>query len=212
MRITVFGAGGSVGSRVVAEAVQRGHEVTAVARDPARARGLPEAAVVREGDATDAEQVARLAVGQDVVVGTSRPARGREHELVDAARALLAGTRRAGTRLILVGGAATLTVPATGALVVDDPQLVTDEWRAISLACVDQHEVCRADAGAAWTYLSPPALLQPGRRTGSYRLGRDELLVGTDGRSAISIEDFAFALLDEAEHPRHPRTRFTVAT
>lgn len=211
MRITVFGAGGSVGSRVVAEAVQRGHEVTAVARDPARARDLPELAVVRQGDATDVEQVARLAAGQDVVVGATRPAPGREHELVAAARALLAGTRQAGTRLILVGGAATLTVPATGALVVDDPELVTEEWRAIALACADQHEACRADDGADWTYLSPPAVLAPGTRTGSYRRGRDELLVDADGRSAISIEDFALALLDEAEHPRHLRARFTVA-
>lgn len=211
MRITIFGAGGSVGSRIVAEAVHRGHDVTAVVRTPSSARGLPETAVVRQGDAADVEQVVRLAAGQDAVVGTTRPPAGREHELVETARSLLAGTRRAGTRLLLVGGAATLTVPATGGLVVDDPELVGPEWHAITRACADQHEVCRADDAADWTYLSPPALLEPGKRTGRYRLGRDELLVDADGRSTISIEDLAVALLDEAERPRHRRMRFTAA-
>jgi putative NADH-flavin reductase len=84
--------------------------------------------------------------------------------------------------------------------------------RPIALACVEQLAVCRAtDADVDWAYLSPAALLEPGERTGAYRKGTDELLVDGSGRSAISMEDLAVALLDEAERPAHHRTRFTVA-
>jgi putative NADH-flavin reductase len=159
MRITVFGAAGNVGSRVVTEALARGHQVTAVVRDPARLGDLPGAADVRVGDASDIEDVAALSVGQDVVISATRPAPGREGQIVATTRALLAGLGR---------------------------------------------------TGVDWAYLSPPALLEPGERTGGYRLGADELLVDAEGNSAISMEDVAVALLDEAERPKHHRTRFTV--
>jgi uncharacterized protein len=210
MRITVFGAGGSVGSCVVAEALSRGHEVVAVVRNPKRAARLPKAATVRAGDARHLEDVVALSRGQDFVVSATRPPPGSERELVAAAKTLLAGLAQTGVRLLLVGGAASLTVGANGATVVDDPKFPA-AFRDLALACVSQLEVCRADDRANWTYLSPPALLEPGERTGKYRLGRDELLVDATGNSTISVEDFAVALLDEAERPKHPRMRFTVA-
>ncbi|MCC3774985.1 NAD(P)H-binding protein [Streptomyces sp. UNOB3_S3] len=216
MHITVFGAAGNVGRRVVAEGLARGHVVTAVVRDPARARaaGLPEAAEIRTGDAGNAEDVAALSAGQDLVISATRPAPGQERELVAMAEALLAGAGKAGTRLLLVGGAGSLFVPGSGGLapIVDDPVYVPEEVRPIALACGEQLAVCRAaDETVDWTYLSPPALLEPGERTGAYRLGRDELLVDGEGNSAVSMEDLAVALLDEAEEPRHRRARFTVA-
>ncbi|MEU5028083.1 NAD(P)-dependent oxidoreductase [Streptomyces milbemycinicus] len=211
MRITVFGAAGSVGSRVVAEALSRGHEVTAVVRNPDRLGDPPIGATARVGDAADVEDVVRLSTGQDLVITATRPAPGSEDELVTATKALLAGVASSGVRLLVVGGAATLTVPGTGGtLVVDGPDFPA-AWRGIALACAEQLEVCRAESEADWAYLSPAALLEPGERTGTYRLGTDELLVGADGTSRISMEDLAVALLDEAEHPRHHRTRFTVA-
>ncbi|MFK4263369.1 NAD(P)-dependent oxidoreductase [Streptomyces milbemycinicus] len=211
MRITVFGAAGSVGSRVVAEALSRGHEVTAVVRNPDRLADPPIGAAARVGDAADVEDVVRLSTGQDLVITATRPAPGSEDELVTATKALLAGVASSGVRLLVVGGAATLTVPGTGGtLVVDGPDFPA-AWRGIALACAEQLEVCRAESAANWAYLSPAALLEPGERTGTYRLGTDELLVGADGTSRISMEDLAVALLDEAEHPRHHRTRFTVA-
>ncbi|MBH5336813.1 NAD(P)H-binding protein [Streptomyces pactum] len=210
MRITVFGAAGSVGSRVVAEALSRGHQVTAVVRDPSRFAGLPEAAVPRAGDASDAAAVARLSAGQDVVVGATRPAPGRESELAVVAGALLAGTAEAGARLLLVGGAGSLVVPGTGGTTVIDAPDFPADWRSIALACGEQFAACRADTRADWAYLSPPAVLEPGVRTGTYRLGADELVVDADGNSAISMEDLAVALIDEAERPRHHRVRFTV--
>ncbi|GGV21160.1 hypothetical protein GCM10010495_40750 [Kitasatospora herbaricolor] len=210
MRITVFGAAGNVGSRVVAEALSRGHQVTAVVRDAARFAELDPAALARTGDAGEAEDVVRLSKDQDLVISATRPAPGREGEFAATTRALLAGLARTGVRLLVVGGAGSLTVPGSGgALVTDDPLFPAD-WRPIAEACGEQLAVCRADTAVDWAYLSPSALLEPGVRTGGYRLGADELLVDARGESAISMEDLAVALLDEAERPRHHRARFTV--
>lgn len=213
MRITVIGATGMVGRRVVAEALARGHSLTAVVRDTSRAADLPPVVRVRAGDAADVVAVARLAAGQDVVVASTRPAVGSEAELVPTTQALLAGLAGSGARLLVVGGAGSLVVPGTGGrLVADDPSLVTGEYRAIAQAGVHQLAACRAAPDEVdWTYLSPPAELVPGARTRSYRRGTDELLLDARGRSTISVEDLAVALLDEAQDPAHRRTRFTVA-
>ncbi|MCD9143356.1 NAD(P)-dependent oxidoreductase [Streptomyces albireticuli] len=210
MRITVFGAAGNVGSRVVTEALTRRHEVTAVVRDKARFPELPEAAHARTGDASDPRDVARLAVGQDLVITATRPAPGSEYGLVKATEGLLAGLAGTGVRLLVVGGAGSLILPGTGGTTVADGPDFPPSWLPIALACNDQLAACRAADDVDWTYLSPAALLEPGTRTGRYRLGTDELVVDAKGESAVSMEDLAVALLDEAENPRHRRTRFTV--
>ena len=96
-------------------------------------------------------------------------------------------------------------------LVVDDPDLVFPNFRDIALACVEQYKVCIAEKNVDWTYLCPAAKLVPGERTGNYLVGKDRLVVDANGKSVISMEDLAVALLDEAETPRHSRERFTVA-
>ncbi|MEU4996754.1 NAD(P)H-binding protein [Streptomyces sp. NPDC021622] len=212
MRITVFGAAGNVGSRVVTEALTRGHEVTAVVRDAARFGELHPGATHRTGDAQVPEQIAELSAGQDLVVNATRPAPGREPEHAAISRALLAGLANInGVRLMIVGGAGSLTVPGKeGVLAIDDPAYVPTAWRHIALASNDQYDAVRtADTEVDWTYLSPSALLEPGIRTGVFRLGTDELIVDAEGNSSLSMEDLAVALLDEAELPKHRRTRFT---
>lgn len=212
MRIAVFGATGQVGSRVVREALARGHQVTAVVRDATRATCLSEAAQVVVGDASRVDDVVRVGLEHDLLVGATRPPPGSEGDLVECAQCLLNGVGLVGSRLLLVGGAASLAVPGNeGGTVLDDRSLVQDAWRPLAMACAEQLEVCRSEMIADWTYLSPPAWIAPGERTGAYRLGRDELVVDAQGESRISFEDFAVALLDEAEQPRHSQTRFTVA-
>ncbi|WP_026924522.1 NAD(P)-dependent oxidoreductase [Glycomyces arizonensis] len=209
MRIAVFGAGGSVGSRTVAEAAARGHKVLAIARK--RLAGLPGNAETRIGDVTDTAAVERLSGEADVVISAVRPPQGLEHQQAAATKTLLDGVAPTGTRLLIVGGAATLRVPDTGGLVMDDPRYVQAPWRAIAAAGAEQHEVCRGEKRVDWVYVSPSANLVPGERTGRYRIGGDELLTDEQGDSRISVEDLAVALIDEAESPRHHRTRFTVA-
>ncbi|WP_433004790.1 NAD(P)-dependent oxidoreductase [Kribbella sp. CA-294648] len=219
MRITIFGATGAVGSRTAQEALSRNHEVTAVGRNPERLQALARSLTaaggllrVGRGDASDAGDVARLSLGQDVVISATRPVPGQEDELATAAKGLVGGLSGSGVRLLVVGGAASLTLPGEpGTLLVDGPGFPV-ELRPIALACNEQLDVIRGADEVDWTYLSPPALLEPGVRTGSYRVGRDELLVGPDGTSYLSMEDFAIALLDEAERPRHRRLRFTVGS
>ncbi|MFI1677270.1 NAD(P)-dependent oxidoreductase [Streptomyces sp. NPDC020607] len=213
MRITVFGAAGNTGSRVVTEALARGHEVTAVVRDPSRYAELHPDAEHRTGDARNADHVTALSVGQDVVVNATRPAPGHERDHPAITRSLLSGLAHTDdVRLIVIGGAGSLTVPGTdGRLAIDDPRYVPAAWRHIAEASNAQYEALHtADTRVAWTYISPSALFEPGTRTGEYRLGKDELLVDADGDSSISMEDLAVALLDEAESPTHHRTRFTV--
>jgi uncharacterized protein len=195
MRITVFGATGAVGRETVAEARARGHEVLTASR----ATGV---------DATDPAHVARLSAGQDVVISATRPDPGRESELVTVARALFAGLRGTGTRLLLVGGGATLRTP-DGVVALDAPDFPA-EFLPIGRACAEQLAVCRAEPEVDWTYLSPAGALEPGPRTGRYRLGADDMVVDAAGVSRISNADLAVALLDEVERPKHQRTRFTV--
>jgi len=212
MRIAVLGANGNVGRRAVAEALARGHAVTAVVRGEERAGNVPAGAARHVADARDAGATARLARQHDVVIAATRPAAGREKDQAAMTASILAGMAGSGARLLVVGGAAPLRVPGSGGVrVIDDPRWVAPEWRAVAQASLDQHALCVAADGVDWTYLSPPALLEPGARTGRYRLGTDELIIDGQGRSAISIEDFAVALLDEAETPRHRRACFTAA-
>ena len=70
-------------------------------------------------------------------------------------------------------------------------------------------DLLRGETGLDWTFLSPSALFVPGKRTATFRLGKDQLLTNAEG-SRISFEDFAIALVDELEKPAHSRQRFTV--
>lgn len=211
MRIAVFGSTGNVGSRIAAEALSRGHSVTAVVRKGSDCTRLPDDVEIAIGDVERTEDVAKIGADHDLVVVATRPPHGRERELLTMAKAILEGVQQAGVRLLVVGGAGGLKVPDTGGKVVDDPRYVGEAWRDIAQACADQLAIFRANDEADWTYLAPPAMLRPGKRTGQFRVGNDQLLLDADGKSAISMEDFSVAILDEAECPKHQRTVFTVA-
>jgi len=212
MKIAVLGATGNAGSRVVAEALSRGHEVTAVVRNSAMTGNLPTGIKILTGDAGNVEDVTEISAGQDVVISAIRPASGQESDVISTTRALLDGLAKTGVRLLVVGGAATLTVPGTdGKTVIEDSNYLPVIARHIGKASADQLEVCLAETRVDWAYLSPAAQFAPGERTGNYRLGTDELLIDADGISKLSMEDAAVALLDEAERPRHHQARFTAA-
>jgi putative NADH-flavin reductase len=201
MKILVIGATGSAGSRIVTEALQRGHEVTAASRhrtDPSA--GLPDVQVLSL-NAADPQQVAQAARTHDVVVGATRPAAGREGDVIETTAGLAEGTRRADRRLVVVGGASPLIVPGTGRRALDDPNWVPATIREIATASCRQLETLQQAAGLDWTYLAPAAIFQPGPRIGEYRSGGDQLVIDGSGRSTISMEDYAIAMLDEIETP-----------
>lgn len=200
MKIAVIGAAGNVGSRVVAEALRRGHQVT-----PLTAADL---------DATDTEAVTAHLAGHDVGIGATRPAPGREAEAVVVTCSLLNAHATAGVRFLMVGGAGCLHVPGRdGRYLADDPHWVPADIhiQALARSAIDQLVACQQHSTADWTYITPSAVMEPGLR-GSYRTGADQLLVGPDGHSYLSMEDMAVAVLDEVEHPAHKRQQFTVAS
>ena len=212
MKITVLGAAGNVGRRVVAEALARGHDVSAVVRSSNKFAELPSGAVPKVGDAANSADVAKLTLGQDVVVSATRPPTNNRIQVVASTKALMQGVAENDVRLIVIGGAATLTVPGPGGrTVIEDANYLPVSARHIGRASAEQYEACLNEERVNWVYLSPPASLAPGLRTGQYRVGADELIVDSKGISKISIEDLAVALVDEIEIPRHRRQRFTVA-
>jgi len=212
MKITILGATGNAGSRVVTEAMFRGHEVTVVVRNSTATNKIPTGVKILTGDAGNIMDVTAFSTGQDVVISAIRPASGLESDVIPTTRTLMDGLSKTGVRLLIVGGASTLTVPDTGGkTVIEDSNYLPVSARHIGKASADQLEVCLAETRVDWVYLSPAAQFSPGERTGKYRLGTDELLVDAEGISKISMEDAAIMLIDEAEQPKHHQTRLTVA-
>lgn len=206
MKITIIGAAGNIGSRILREAVSRGHDVTAVVRREGALDPEPNVEVER-ADARDAGEAARLADGHDaVVVAVSSRKEGAPIQKV--VRAAIEGTRGTGARVFVVGGAGSLEV-APGMQLLDTPQF-PEEYKAEALQAREALEILRA-ADVNWTYLSPAVVITPGERTGQYRMGGDQVLADAEGNSLISMEDYAVAVLDELESPNHERGRFTVA-
>jgi putative NADH-flavin reductase len=213
MRIALFGANGTIGQRILREALERGHAVTAVVRDPARFVASGENLSAVAGDVTDASSVAEAVKGHDAVISAVGPKLpdGDPQIVVKAAHTLLDGLARAGVkRLVVVGGAGSLEV-APGVQLLDTPEFPS-AWSPVATAHRDALDVFRAaPPDLEWTYVSPAALIEPGKRTGKFRVGGDQLLSDERGESRISAEDYAVALLEEIENPRHVRQRMTVA-
>ena len=211
MKIVLLGATGFVGSALLKEALDRGHVVTAIARHP-ETLALRERLTVKAGDVFDSSALATLLTGHEAVISAFNPG-WRNPNLYDDQRrgtsAIIAAVKQAGIRRVLwVGGAGGLEVKP-GVRVVDDPHL--PDWiRPGSLATIDALEQLRKEPELEWSFLAPSAEMKPGSRTGKYRLGGDDLLVDANGKSHISLEDFAAAMIDELENPAHVRHRFTV--
>lgn len=209
--IVVFGAGGTAGSRIAAEAVERGHRVTAAVRRPEATSYLPPGVRTVTGDATSARSVRELAGDADVFVVAIG---GGDRELWrDAARTLVDTLRELSDppRVIHVGGGATL-LTSKGTRYLDEPDF-PEEYRDSAQGQADALDFYRSSAdGVTWTYVSPPPLeFHPGERTGHYRTGTDQPVTDAQGRSVLTYEDLAVAIVDEIENPRFGNARFTAA-
>jgi putative NADH-flavin reductase len=211
MKIALFGAGGAIGQSIAEEALSRGHQVTAVVRDPSKFKLAHEKLTVVKGDAASAESVAKTVTGHDAAISAVGPTGTNTEQgfLVEVAQALIKGLAKAGmSRLVVVGGAGSLEV-APGLQLVDAPAFPA-AYRGIALAHRDSLDVFRT-ADLDWTYISPAALIEPGERTGRYRKGTTQLITDEQENSRISIPDYAIALLDEVENATLLRSQMTVA-
>lgn len=212
-KLVVFGASGMIGSRVLTEALERGHHVLAVVRDPAKLTRDDANLTVESGDVTDPATVTRVARGADAVlccVSRRGPGLDQTAAYLEVVDSLVDGLRElaaAAPPLVIMGGAGSLEV-APGQRLVDQPGF-PDVYRSEALAHAALLGRLREVRDVRWAYASPAAEIAPGERTGEFRLGGDTLLSDESGRSFISAEDFAIALVDEAESGAHLGTRFT---
>ncbi|MFD9408730.1 NAD(P)-dependent oxidoreductase [Streptomyces sp. NPDC059989] len=231
MHIGVIGATGAIGSRVVTEALERGHHVTAFSRDATRIDEDRKNVVWKSVDVLDADGIAALIPGLDVLISGYQPGNAAK-DIADtvarsiaeptvyatAARALLKALEsHPRTRLIVIGGAGSLEIEP-GVVRADSDALLHETLDEIGLpreyaAAVRGHRdalnVLRT-SNRLWTYFSPAEDIAPGERTGRFRIGGDQPVLDADGRSRISMEDAAVALVDEAELPRFVQRRFTI--
>ncbi len=230
MNIGIIGASGNIGKRVLAEALNRGHQVTAFTRDIANATKTPADVVWKAIDVLDSRSVAEAIRGLDVLISTFQPGNASkdlndtlERSIrnpsiyVSAAESLLrAMEQHPRLRLIVVGGAGSLEI-RPGLTLADSPDLgeklmnigLPEAYEAAVRGHRDALNTYRV-SNRLWSYASPAGYIYPGERTGRFRLGRDQFVIDANGQSRISFEDFAIALIDEAELPRHVQVRFTV--
>ena len=198
--IALIGATGNIGSRVLEEALSRKHTVTAITRDPRKVTARA-GMVIRAGSTTDAPALVKILKGHDAVV-VSVKYENDVRRVIDTIRK--SGVKRA---LFVVGA---------GSLLRKDGKRHYDFMSEkgvqppTSLPALQAYEEIQKIDDLDWTAISPPASIPAGQRTGKFKRGLDKLIENAKGESRISREDFAIAIVDEIEKPKHVRKRFTV--
>jgi putative NADH-flavin reductase len=211
MKIAIIGASGFVGSALLTEALDRGHKVTAIVRNPKKIRVKHKNLETKKGNVLNESEVRTLVTGHDAILsaynaGWDNP--NLYNDFLAGSNAITSGAKKAGVkRLLVVGGAGSLEV-APGVQLVDT--LPESKWKPGALAARDFLNILHKEKELEWTFLSPPLGLQPGERTGKYRLGNDHPVKDKKGENNISVHDLAVALLDELENKKFIRRRFTV--
>ena len=211
MKIALLGATGFVGSALLKEALSRGHSVTAIVPDPTKLVPV-ERLTAKAGDVYDSATLATLVTGHDALISAFNPGWKDPNLYDDQVRGttcIIAAVKKAGlNRVLWVGGAGGQEV-RPGVRLVDSPDF-PPAIKPGSLATLDALAQLRAEPSLEWSFLAPSASMQSGQRTGTFRLGGSELQKDASGKSWISLQDYAVAMIDELEHPTHVRERFTV--
>ena len=208
MKVVIIGASGFIGTALLNEALERGHEVTAVVRNPEKITITHPKLTVKKGDVGDANTVAELVAGNEAVISSFNA-----HDTptyLKMIQGLADGIRKAGIkRILLVSGAGSLEI-APGKQVLDKPDF-PEEWKGSAIATREGFYWLRQQHDLDWTVFSPAAYIFPGERTGSFRLGKYTLVTDAEGHSKISNKDYAVAMIDELEKNQHVKARFTAA-
>jgi len=216
MKVALIGTTGFVGKAILLELLDRDHYVTAIARHPEKLGFYHPSLTTRAGNMLDAEKVASLVKGHEAVISAYNPGWANPkiyEEYLDGGQSILAGVKKGGVkRLLVVGGAGSLEI-APGVQLVDTPEFPA-QFKAGASAARDYLAVLKKEAELEWTYFSPAILMNQatsGIRKGVYRTGLDQPVFDMNGKSVLSVEDLAVAIVDELEKPKHIRQRFTAA-
>ena len=208
MKVAIIGASGFIGSAIANEALNRGHEVTAIVRNPGKITVKNAHLTVKKGDVTGEADLSSLLTGNEAVISAYNAYDTATY--IKAIHAIIDSARKAGIkRLIAVSGAGSLEV-APGLQLLDTPEFPA-EWKEGASATRAAFNVIKETNDLEWTVLSPAMVIEPGERTGKFRLGKDQGVFDEKGNSRISTADYAVALIDELEKPAHIRQRFTLA-
>ena len=211
MKLALIGASGFVGAAVLQEALDRGHQVTGIVRTPAKLPQHPALSALA-GDAYNTEALAEQLKDHDAVIHAFNPGWGTANireRFIQGSQAIIAAAKQSGVqRLLVVGGAGSLYV-APGLQLIDTPEFPA-EYKEGAEGARQALNLLKTETALAWSFISPPALLQPGARSGQFRIGGDQLLMNGDAPAQISVADLAVAIIDELERPHHLRQRFTV--
>ena len=214
MKVALIGASGFVGKTVLNELLQKGHQVTAVVRNADRLAPKQGLNIIK-ADASDVETLTDLVKGNEVVISAFNPGWGNPNiyeDFLSGSKAIQEGVRRSGVkRFLVIGGAGSLFID--GKQLVDSPEFPA-EYKDGAMAARDYLNYLKTETELDWIFLSPAIEMHPGTsgiRKGNYRTGTDNPVFDKDGRSVISVEDIAVAIVDEIEDPKFSRQRFTVA-
>src|SRR5258708_27468323 len=216
MKVVLIGTTGFTGKAILLELLDRDHFVTAIARHPEKLGIHPPSLTTKAGNMLDEQQVIALVKGHDAVVSAYNPGWTNPkiyEEYLEGAQTIQAGVKKAGVkRLLVVGGASSLEIKP-GVQLIDTPEFPT-QFKAGASGGRDYLGILKKEKELDWTYFSPAILMNSGTsgvRKGVYRTGLDQPVFDQQGKSVLSVEDLAVAVVDELEHPKHIRQRFTAA-
>jgi len=213
MKTALIGASGFVGASVLTELLNRGHEVIAIVRDADKIKVDDEKLTVKTVDVLDQEALTAALSGTEAVVsafnaGWTNP--NLYSDFIAGSEAIQEAVKASGVnRLIVIGGAGSLEIE--GKQLVDGPDF-PEAYKAGAIAARDYLNVIKKEEDLNWTFFSPAIEMHPGietGRTGKFRLGADSPVFDAAGRSSLSVQDLAVAIVDELENNKHPQQRFT---
>ena len=212
MKLAIIGATGFVGTAVLNEALHRGYEVTAIARNTDKITKSDEKLTKAEADINDTAKLAEILAGNDAVVNTFNAGWTNPNlyaDFIKGSEDIQKAVKESGVkRLLVVGGAGSLEI-VPGVQLVDTPEF-PEQWKSGATAARDYLNIIKKETDLDWTFLSPAIYLHPGKRTAVFRLNTDQPVFDADGKSEISVEDLAVAIIDELESNRYIKRRFTV--
>lgn len=211
--VVLIGASGFVGTAILNELLSRGHKVTAVVRNPKKINVTNSNLGIVKTDVSDTNVMVEICKGKDAIISAYNPGWANpdiyEETLRNYPLILEAAKRSGAKRLLCVGGAGTLFC-APGLRVVDSGAIPDAIMGGVKSLGEFYLNTLMDEKAIDWIFFSPAGTLDPGKRTGKFRLGKDDLIVDENGISHISVEDYAVAMVDELENPKHHYERFTI--
>lgn len=212
-KVVLIGASGFVGSALLKEALNRELEVTAVVRHPEKIKIENENLRVKKADVSSLEEVAEVCEGADAVISAFNPGWNNPNiykETIEVYLTIIDGVKKADVRrFLMVGGAGSLFI-APGVRLMDSGEVPENILPGVKALGDFYLDFLMKEKEVDWVFFSPAADMRPGVRSGRYRLGKDDMIVDAVGNSHISVEDYAAAMIDELEYPKHHQERFTI--